>query len=1274
MKAFFRNNCLIVLCVSLGLSNLSSQAFVTNGSATVLSDDCYQITPDNSGQAGSIFSQNTIDLNQPFTETATFFFGCKDVNGADGIVFILATTNTALGGGGGSLGYQGITPSIAIEYDDYQNGNFGDPASDHMAVISMGSIDHNLASNLVGPINIGNVEDCMEHCFSVSWNPNTLTLQATLDDDVITYTGNIVANIFGGNSNVYYGFSSATGSLSNLHRICFGPPELEPMPDETICDEESVPLQADPNGIAWTWMPDPTLSSYTISNPTASPTTTTTYTTIIEYACGFLGYDTVTVTVNPLPIVFAENNGPICLDETLLLMSGNGTSFQWSGPLAFTSTAQNPVINNITLGMGGVYSVTVTDIAGCTGVATTLVVVDLGPDIEIDPLPVPICLNMDPFYLTASPFGGFWTGDISVDGLFDPGYVGEGLHSVTYTATNSLGCSKTEQVIIEVLPIPEVLIDPPGILCETSPPFQMTGSPLGGDWTGEITINGIFDPNIAGDGPHLITYTANDGNGCTNSAEIIIEVLPGLIADITPQGPFCSTDSVVQLIANPMGGMWGGVANSMGQIFPPSLGAGIHSVTYTLNDPSGCYSGQQNIEIILTPNVDIDAVDTLCLNAPLLQLTATPAGGVWGGVANINGEIDPMSLGSGAHEVNYTYSFNGGCSASDSLSIVILPEAPQIGNINVQCDSLGTSYVVTFTVSGGDPASYVVDGSVQGMLMIGAPSIFTSLPIPSGEAYNFTVDDQNNCDPDSISGDFICNCGTNAGTMDIALITACEGDTIFVLPPTGVVLDPDDTLVYVLHLGFPNGIIIVSDTNYFVLNTPLQTGVTYFVSSVAGNAIPGTGVDLNDPCLSVSFGTPIQWIAPPQGFLSGPSSLCYGDSAIINFILTGANVAYNVIYSDGSDFYMLDSIFNNHMLVVKPEVGTTFTLMEVEDIAFPGCLNFPDTSITIDVFNPALTQLSAEICIGDSLYLAGSFQFNPGIYFDSLATTAGCDSIIETMLSVLPLDTTFLSSTSCDTAATGVFITSFSNQFGCDSTTIKTVTYVLSDTTLLQTITCDQLQEGVFTSYYIGQSGCDSVVIETVDYIFPDTTLIVGETCDAMLAGTFIQTLTNILGCDSLIIETNTLLPTDTIVIIDYSCEPLDTGTVSQILMNSSGCDSMVLFTTSLSLDDSCHVVEISLDVFVPNVFSPNNDGLNDWFFISSSEAALTNITFLRIYDRWGGLVAEVLDFLPNVEANGWDGNENGEPLMPGVFIWVTELKFSDGTTELRSGDVTLIR
>jgi gliding motility-associated-like protein len=91
---------------------------------------------------------------------------------------------------------------------------------------------------------------------------------------------------------------------------------------------------------------------------------------------------------------------------------------------------------------------------------------------------------------------------------------------------------------------------------------------------------------------------------------------------------------------------------------------------------------------------------------------------------------------------------------------------------------------------------------------------------------------------------------------------------------------------------------------------------------------------------------------------------------------------------------------------------------------------------------------------------------------------------------------------------------------------------------------------------------------------------------------------------------------------------------------------------------------------YVPNVFTPNNDGENDFFEIFSTDMAALN---LQVYDRWGDLVFETRDI------NGsWDGSFRNQPLPTGVYVWVARITAyeRDGTTTelIERGDVTLIR
>jgi len=96
-------------------------------------------------------------------------------------------------------------------------------------------------------------------------------------------------------------------------------------------------------------------------------------------------------------------------------------------------------------------------------------------------------------------------------------------------------------------------------------------------------------------------------------------------------------------------------------------------------------------------------------------------------------------------------------------------------------------------------------------------------------------------------------------------------------------------------------------------------------------------------------------------------------------------------------------------------------------------------------------------------------------------------------------------------------------------------------------------------------------------------------------------------------------------------------------------------------------------DVYVPNAFSPNQDGFNDILFINAGPE-VNNIQSFSIYSRWGEQVFLQENFAPNEIANGWDGRIANELLDSGVFIWQAVIDFIDGETLIYTGDVALIR
>ena len=103
-------------------------------------------------------------------------------------------------------------------------------------------------------------------------------------------------------------------------------------------------------------------------------------------------------------------------------------------------------------------------------------------------------------------------------------------------------------------------------------------------------------------------------------------------------------------------------------------------------------------------------------------------------------------------------------------------------------------------------------------------------------------------------------------------------------------------------------------------------------------------------------------------------------------------------------------------------------------------------------------------------------------------------------------------------------------------------------------------------------------------------------------------------------------------------------------------------------------LVEVGVRAFIPNAFSPNNDQINDRFTIYADPLQVREIALFQVYDRWGGMLFEAKNFLPNDENMGWDGSKLGQALDPGVYTWQALLVLTDGVQKIISGDVVLMR
>ena len=92
-----------------------------------------------------------------------------------------------------------------------------------------------------------------------------------------------------------------------------------------------------------------------------------------------------------------------------------------------------------------------------------------------------------------------------------------------------------------------------------------------------------------------------------------------------------------------------------------------------------------------------------------------------------------------------------------------------------------------------------------------------------------------------------------------------------------------------------------------------------------------------------------------------------------------------------------------------------------------------------------------------------------------------------------------------------------------------------------------------------------------------------------------------------------------------------------------------------------------------PTAFTPNGDGMNDYFFVQGGEK-VKEVSIFRIYDRWGELVFEGQHLEVNVPEQGWDGKFRGKICSSGSYIWYADVLFKDGYTVQLKGDLVLLK
>lgn len=655
-------------------------------------------------------------------------------------------------------------------------------------------------------------------------------------------------------------------------------------------------------------------------------------------------------------------------DYMIEIMKRGETSFLWSGPSSFSSTLDTVVVNNILTSQSGTYTLTVTDGLGCNATDTKLVTVNPIPTVTFSSLN-PACVNGALVTLSqGSPSGGTYFGTGVTGNIFNPATAGVGTHTIGYKYFNTSGCGDTAYQTITVNPLPTVTFTSPGSYCTNSPSFTLTGgSPTGGTYSGNGVSAGIFNPTTAGVGTHIVTYTYQNSNGCSNSmsANIVVNSLPTV--SFTSPGTYCSNSPSVSLSGgSPSGGTYSGNGVSGNVFNPQTAGVGTHAITYTYQTSSGCSnSAIANITVNPAPTVSFASPGSFCVNTPSFVLTGgMPVGGNYSGAGVSSGSFNPLLAGTGTHSITYTYQNSYGCSNSASANITV----NALPTVSFSSPGSYCSNSPSFVLSGGSPVggSYSGTGVTNGTFNPQTAGVGT-------HSITYTYQNSNNC-TNTASANIIVNSlptvnagidktisynttttltgfvsggisfnylwtpaskvvnSTSLSTQTIAL----QASQLFNLKATNDLTgcyDSDDIMVTVV--GGPVGVSISAPS----ANTICQ-GETTTIQSITSGGVSQINVS---------------WSSSPAGYSS--------TSPTIN-VAPSVSTWYKVVATDGNTS-ATDSVF----ITVLPKPTVTFTSLA------PSCFNsssvvltggfpsggvFTGTGVSNGVFNPALAGVGVH--------------------------------------------------------------------------------------------------------------------------------------------------------------------------------------------------------------------------------------------------------------------------------------------------------------------------
>jgi gliding motility-associated-like protein len=286
-----------------------------------------------------------------------------------------------------------------------------------------------------------------------------------------------------------------------------------------VCFGDTASLQAT-GGVFYLWSPAIRLSCIACDRPFAAPLITTTYRVSVTDSNQCVNYDSVTVIVNPLPVVGFNGLSPqYCLLDTAVLLTGNPVGGIFSG----TGMAGN-VFSPTTAGTGThTIRYDYTDNNGCSNAATLQTTVHPMPQISFTGIDTTHCADADPSPVHPQPAGGILTGTAINNNLFFPQTAGTGYHWIYYDYTDNNGCNTSDSLLMRVDELPVVILSATHITCHGYDDGIAVANVSNGTFPYQYYWNtSNRDSVIRNLPPGNYSVTITDANGCTTTGNITV--------------------------------------------------------------------------------------------------------------------------------------------------------------------------------------------------------------------------------------------------------------------------------------------------------------------------------------------------------------------------------------------------------------------------------------------------------------------------------------------------------------------------------------------------------------------------------------------------------------------------------------------------------------------------------------------------------------------------------------------------------------------------------